>query len=335
MESDNLTGEGPPAERGGAGIVQQEGDHKMPRLSVLMTVYNGMPYLGASIGSILTQTYGDFEFVIVNDGSTDDTAGFLASLTDPRIRVVHRENGGTAAAANQGLALCTGEYIARVDSDDISLPSRFEKQVAFLDAHPEVGLVGTQMAPLGSHGVGPSLVLPTRHEEIYRAMLDGRHGLGHANIMMRTALLKQIGGYWSLRLQDAWDMMLRMGEVSRLANLDEVLHHYRVHVGSLNGKAMRRMRYSIDFARELARRRNAGLPPIEYAEFEAARVNRPLPLRALEWVDLHARKQYRLAVAEMYGGRPLTGRARMAWAALCAPRLLLERVSRVITPRRA
>ena len=304
----------------------------MPRLSVLMTVYNGMPYLPASVESVLQQTYDDFEFIVVDDGSTDDSAAYIASVADPRIKLVRRENGGTAAAANEGLGHCSGEYTARVDDDDLSLPTRFEKQVRFLDEHPDVGLVGTQMAPLGARGVGPSLRLPTTHDEIYRALLEGRHGLGHANIMLRTELLKSIGGYWSLRLQDAWDMMLRMGEVSRLAVIDEVLHHYRVHTGSLNGRGMRRMRVSIDYARELARRRLANLPTISFEDFQADLDRRPWPRRALESLDLHARAQYRLAVAEMYGGHPARGYARLAWSALCSPELTLGRLKRVLRP---
>lgn len=302
----------------------------MSKLTVLMTVYNGMPYLPESIDSILSQTYTDFDFVIVNDGSTDGTVDYLASLTDSRIKVVHRENGGTAAAANEGLTHCFGEYLARVDADDISLPTRFADQVAFLDKNPQVGLVGTQMAPLGDAGVGASLVLPTEHEEIYQAMIDGRHGLGHANIMLRTNLLKEIGGYWSLRLQDAWDMMLRMGEVSELANLPTVLHHYRVHTGSLNGKGMRRMRTSINYACERARRRQAKLPEISYAQYEEQLLQRSWLKRCLESVDLHARCQYRVALAEIHGGRALIGYPRIVWAACCSPELTVGRLARLV-----
>jgi glycosyltransferase involved in cell wall biosynthesis len=247
--------------------------------------------------------------------------------------VVHRENGGTAAAANQGLQLCRGEYVARMDSDDISMPHRLAAQVAFLDKNPQVGLVGAQMAPLGETSVGKSLILPTKHEAIYQAMLDGRHGLAHSCILMRTALLKQIDGYWKLRYQDAWDMMMRMGEVSQLANIDEILHYYRVHVGSLNGKAMQRMRFSIDFARELARRRISGLPAISVEDFQAQRNQRGLVARLAASIDLHARSHYRLAVAEIHGGRPLIGYLRMGWAGLCQPVLLVERVSRHIAHR--
>jgi glycosyltransferase involved in cell wall biosynthesis len=298
-----------------------------------MTVYNGMPFLPAAVESILKQSFTDFEFIIVNDGSTDGTVDYLASLTDPRVQVIHRENGGTAAAANQGLQHCRGEYIARMDSDDISLPHRLATQVEFLDNHPRVGLVGAQMAPLGSSSVGKSLILPTKHEAIYKAMLEGRHGLAHSCILLRGALLKQIGGYWKLRYQDAWDMMMRMGEVSELANIDEVLHYYRVHRASLNGKAMQRMRFSIDYARELARRRTSGLPTISVEEFQAQRDQRgPLSQIAMR-IDLYARSHYRLAVAEIHGGRPAVGYLRMAWASMCQPVLFVERVVRHIAYR--
>ena len=210
----------------------------MPRVSVLMTVYNGMPYLKPAVESVLSQTFSDFEFIIVNDGSTDGTVNYLRSLDDARIRINNQPNGGTADAANHGLRYCNGEYTARMDADDISLPERLAKQVAFLDQNPQVGLVGTQIAPMGEVKIGKSLNLPTRHGQIYPSMLSGHHGLAHSAIMLRTGLLRQIGGYWRYRLIDDWDMMLRMGEVSELANLDEVLHHYHVHRGSLNGQAM-------------------------------------------------------------------------------------------------
>lgn len=298
-----------------------------------MTVYNGMPYLPAAVDSVMQQTFQDFDFVIVNDGSTDGTADYLATLTDPRIRVIEQENGGTAKAANNGLQHCMGEYLARMDADDISLPHRLAAQVDFLDSHPQVGLVGAQMAPLGDSGVGPSLNLPVTHDDIFLAMMEGRHGLAHACILLRTDLLKQIGGYWDVPLQDAWDMMIRMGEVSQLANIDQLLHHYRVHIGSLNGKGMRRMRLSIDYARERARRRQNNLPSITHQEFADARRSAGLFGRLAENIDLHARCQYRKAIAELYGGRPVRGYLRMGWAALLAPQLTFARVGRILEER--
>jgi glycosyltransferase involved in cell wall biosynthesis len=301
----------------------------MSDVSVLMTVYNGMPYLQLAVESVLAQTLQDFQFVIVNDGSTDGTTEYLTSLTDPRITVLQQANQGTAAAANHGLAHVDSAFVARMDADDVTLATRLERQRNYLLANPHVGLVGTQVVPLGSSRAGSSLQLPLTHAEIYPAMLSGRHGLAHSSIMLRTDLLREIGGYWSLNLVDDWDMMLRMGEVAELANLPEVLHHYRVHEGSLNGSGMRRMRFSIDYACELARRRQTGRPPISPDDFAANRNSRPWWQRANESLELHARTQYRLAVAELHGRRRLIGAARLAWAALCSPQLTLERLARV------
>jgi hypothetical protein len=185
------------------------------------------------------------------------------------------------------------------------------------------------MAPLGDAGIGRSLHLPLEHEEIMADLLAGRHAMAHSCIMMRTALLKQIGGYWSSRLNDAWDMMLRMGEVSRLANVNCVLHHYRVHERSLNGRAMQRMRFSIAYACELARRRKLDLEAISPEEFSAQREARPWWERAREAAHIHALGQYRLAVAEQLGRSRLRGTLRMAWAAICSPRLTAARLVRM------
>jgi glycosyltransferase involved in cell wall biosynthesis len=115
-----------------------------PRITVLMPVHNGEPYLDASVRSILGQTYGDFEFLVIDDGSTDGSARILRAYQDPRFRIV--ENGrnlGVVETLNRGLSLSRGEYVARMDCDDESLPERLERQVSFLDSHPEVGVLGT------------------------------------------------------------------------------------------------------------------------------------------------------------------------------------------------
>jgi glycosyltransferase involved in cell wall biosynthesis len=302
----------------------------MNDISVLMTVYNGMPYLPLAVASVLRQTFRAFCFVIVDDGSTDGTAEYIKKISDPRVMVIRQDNHGTAHAANHGLEYCHTQFVARIDSDDVSLPTRLERQRDFLIQHPDVGLVGTQLAPLGQKGTGGSVKMPIDHDEIMAALMAGRHGLAHSCIMMRTGLLKQIGGYWQFRLNDAWDMMLRMGEVSRLANINEVLHHYRIHTGSLNGAAMRRMRFSIAFACELARRRQAGEPAVSPEEFQAQLNGRSWWWKALEAADLHARCQYRLALAELLGDSRIRGALRMAWAATCSPQLTIERIGRMI-----
>jgi hypothetical protein len=297
-------------------------------VSILMPVYNGMPYLRQAIESVLAQTLTTWQCVVVNDGSRDGTRDYLASLNDKRFLILHQENAGISAAINHGLRHCTARYIARLDADDIALPTRLAEQVAFLDARPEVALVGTQVVPMGSCGAGASLNLPTRHDAIMNDLLAGRHAVAHSSAMIRTGLLRELGGYWSLAFGEEYDLMLRIGEVAQLANLESVLLQYRVHQASMNGSAMRRMRTSVLYACESARRRQVGMPPISFDDFQARRNARPTWQRLAETVDIHARNQYRAALAEFYGGRRLRGAARLAWAAACAPRLAFERIMR-------
>ena len=189
-----------------------------------MTVYNGMPYLHEAVESIRAQSLSDFRFVIVDDGSTDGTAPYLARLAedDRRVTIITQRNTGTAGAANHGLKHVATEFVARMDADDIAMADRLEKQLVYMKANPDVGLAGSQVAPIGEKGVGSSLQLPCSHDEIFPAMMQGMHGLAHSSVIIRTALLKKLGGYWSKKLIDDWDMMLRVGEVSKLANLDAV-----------------------------------------------------------------------------------------------------------------
>ena len=115
-----------------------------PKVTVLMPVYNGEKYLKEAITSILLQTFDDFEFLIINDGSSDASVDIIQSFRDPRIRLVHNDtNIGLIATLNKGLKLAHGKYVARMDQDDISLPRRLEKQTYFMDNNPDVGVCGT------------------------------------------------------------------------------------------------------------------------------------------------------------------------------------------------
>ena len=307
----------------------------MPDVTVLMTVYNGMPYLKKAVDSVLQQTHEDFVFVIVDDGSTDGTSQFLADLDDPRVVKLHQENQGTAVAANLGLKSVTTRFVARMDADDIAMSDRLEKQFRFMTDNPDVGIDGAQVAPVGERGHGNSLALPTDHRDIFHQMMAGRHGLAHSSIMIRTEVLKELGGYWSLPLIDDWDMMLRVGEVSKLANINEVLLHYRVHAGSLNGSSMWRMHRHISYAIDRAKRRQSSSQLISFEEFEQQLDRRPFLQRFGEIVHVHAMTHYRLAVAELYGGHKIKGTARLGYAALCSPSRTFHRFGRWLSKSKA
>lgn len=307
----------------------------MPAITVLTAVYNGMPYLPEAVDSVRRQTIRDWTLLLVNDGSTDGSAEYLDQLRDPRIRVVHQKNQGLAGALNTGLKHCETEFLARLDADDVAMPSRLEKQLRFLRTHPRVGLVGTQIAPLFDGRAGKGGSLACDHRTIEAKLMRGRHAVCHSSVMCRTALLREIGGYWPLGLSEDWDMYLRMSERAELANVDEVLLHVRVVETGLQSRQMAEVRARVAYACEAAHRRRRGLVPITYEEFRDIRKTGPWWKRVVEALDVYAMAQYRKAQPEILGARPAIGYTRLAWAATCSPQLTSQRIWRIARLRLA
>jgi len=210
---------------------------KKPIISVLMAVYNSEKYLSEAIESILAQTYSDFEFIIINDGSIDRSEAILQEYRkqDERIRVISRGNTGHAAALNEGLIHANGRYVARMDNDDIAFPERFAKQVAFLEEQSDYVAVGSRVLMIDPEGrpIGLANEL-TSHEEIDAMHLAGSSGaIAHPAVMLRSIALQKIGGYnKKMETAEDVDLFLRLAEVGRLANLPEVLLKYRLHLKS-------------------------------------------------------------------------------------------------------
>jgi len=202
-----------------------------------MPVYNGERFLAEAIDSILGQTFADFEFVIVDDGSTDASPTILADYAsrDPRIRVVGQANAGIVAALNRGLAECRAPLVARMDADDSSLPARLERQVAFLAGHPRVAVVGTAFQLVSETGAaGPKVRHATGQAAISRGLRRG-NCLAHPTVMMRRGVILAVGGYREfLRHAEDYDLWTRVVERHHLANLPECLLRYRVHGGQVS-----------------------------------------------------------------------------------------------------
>jgi glycosyltransferase involved in cell wall biosynthesis len=298
-------------------------------ITVLMSVHNGMPYLPEAVESIFRQTFQRWQFVIIDDGSSDDSAAYLDRLTDQRVKVVHQEQQGLAAALNHGLQYCEAELIARLDSDDVALPERLSRQYAFMQRHPEVGLLGTQFKRLGRAQAGFPSRLPCDHAAIMQALLLGRHALCHPTIVCRTSLLRDVGGYWQHPIAQDWDMYLKMGERSRLANLEEILLHYRIHNASLNGKRLADIRQHQRFAAECARRRHERLPPIGLAEFMQIEQQLPLLWRWHQRLNEVALHHYRNGLANILGQHRVVGYLQLGAAAVCSPTLTRQRLQRI------
>lgn len=204
----------------------------MPTISVIMPSYNTpLPYLKEAVESILNQSFQDFEFIILDDGSTDDSPAYLNSLTDPRIRIIRNEkNIGITKSLNIGLRAAKGKYIARMDSDDVSLPQRFEKQYAFMEAHPDVFLCGSKK----TYQMG-AVSKSRRIEDMdnYRAKLLFRcHGPAHPTVFIRREMLEKYHVEYDERLRYAQDYRLFMTVCQlggKICILPDILLFYRKH----------------------------------------------------------------------------------------------------------
>ena len=200
-----------------------------PKLTVLMPVYNAAKYVGEAIESILNQTFRDFEFLIINDGSTDNSLEVIESYKDLRIKLVNNEkNLGLSRTLNKGIELSEGEYIARMDADDISLPVRLEKQVEFMDSHPHIGICGSWMQgfdPSGNKGIWQ---YPQNHDELL-CLLFFNSCFAHPTVCMRKQVLLESGHFYKQEFTPAEDYYLwsELLEVTQGANLPLVLLKYR------------------------------------------------------------------------------------------------------------
>ena len=200
----------------------------MPKVTVLMPVYNGEKYLREAIDSILSQTFTDFEFLIFNDGSTDNSADIIRSYSDQRIQFFdHKQNQGHVYHLNYGIEIAKGKYIVRMDADDISLPKRFEKQVAFMDKNPKIGVCGTWYEIIGSKDT----VKHSTDDIDIRLDLLTHSALGHPTVILRTEILHEFKLYYDPLFVPAEDYLfwVNLSKYCELANFPEILLQYRIH----------------------------------------------------------------------------------------------------------
>jgi glycosyltransferase involved in cell wall biosynthesis len=223
-----------------------------------MGVYNGAQYVHHAIDSVLGQTFADFELVLINDASTDETPQILASYSDPRIVLMENErNIGLARSLNRGIEHSRGTYIARQDADDWSWPQRLGAQVDFLDAHPQVGVVGATTQWVNDNDeILRIWHQPTDHAGIQEALL--RYCcLVHGSTMYRHQAFKEVRGYdTAMRTGQDYDLWLRMSENWDMACLPDVLYSYRWHSGmaSVGRKEEQTRNAQIGLSRAIERR---------------------------------------------------------------------------------
>jgi len=205
-----------------------------PRVSVIMAVYNGERHLRAAMDSVLGQTLGDLEFLVVDDGSTDATSEILASYGDARVRVIRHDHEGQTRALNRGVELAQAPYLTRQDADDISRPDRLEKQIAFLDHHEEVGVLGTGVTLIDEDGHRlRDYLYPTDHQLLSARLNRCENPLPHTTLTLRTTVMRKLGGYEpQFRKAQDFDLLLRAIERDRVASLAEPLCELRHSLNS-------------------------------------------------------------------------------------------------------
>lgn len=226
-----------------------------PKVSVIMSVYNGGKYLRGAIDSILNQTFKDFEFIIVNDGSTDNTEEILNTYSDKRLKIITQEKMGLAKSLNKAIKISKGKYIARMDADDLSLPKRLELQVAFLDKHKNVGLIGTAFSYINGDGkILLTVSMPADNEIIQKRLLK-ENCFVHGSVMIGREVLEKVGYYREeFKCSQDYDLFLRIAKHYKVGNLKEVLYKWRLHKEAVTiTRLWEQQRYAI-FARREARK---------------------------------------------------------------------------------
>jgi glycosyltransferase involved in cell wall biosynthesis len=304
-----------------------------PKVTVLMSAYNSGSYIGEAIESILNQTFTDFEFLIFDDGSTDDTANIVKEYEkkDDRIKAVYKQKNegmpGMIRNLNEGMKQAQGEYIARMDADDISLPERLSKEVEFLDSNPDIFLVGTAAINIDEHGRPLSTFRPITDPERLMERLKKVAAVYNPSIMFRSG-----SGLEYIPLKAAEDyhfclMALKKG--LKIANLADVLLHYRILPPSLShGNPFLRLMHTL-VAQDLyfgTLKADQVREDLIDARYNPAKCDRETLEKMVEVAYLSRSYDSIFQVASLYTERfGMKGRI-MLWELICGVKMVLSRL---------
>lgn len=305
----------------------------MTRISVLMSVRNGLPFIEATIESVRAQTCPDWEFIIVDNASSDGTGDVVEriALDEPRIRFVQNDRDlGHSGGLNRGLACCAGEWVARIDADDIALPERFERQLAFVGANTDVLATSCLAHYIDSGGkrVGKTVHDLTTREDFarYRA-LDLPIGLLHPGAFIQKATLDLLGGYRpEFDPANDIDLWCRISDHGLILVQPEYLMEYRIHGGSLSAQSFELARLKHLWARDSMIARRRGMEAPSWPDFLAARRNAPWWLRLNRWRKMQAKRLYRQAAQNRLGQRRTRALFELSAAAALQPDYTIPRL---------
>ena len=283
-----------------------------------MPVHNGMPYLPQAIASILNQSFADFDFIIVDDGSDDGSADYLRGLRDPRVHFYQGSRHGLLASRNLLLGLTRTAICALMDADDISLPQRLHRQFDFMMHNPEVVLLGSQIDYLAGERLFARSPFPTQHKDILRALLRASPVICHSSSIFRTDAV-QLAGNYRLAHGEDMDLFVRLADCGTLANCPDRLHTYRIHLSSTYATGYSDEKMHISYAIKCYHCRKAGQAEPALADFLAAWRKRSVLRRLAGRLDTWSALEFRRALVALGTNHRLTGLMRMLAAVICRP----------------
>ena len=215
----------------------------MPLISVVTSVYNGEAFLKECVDSVLNQTFQDFEYIILNNGSTDRTPEILAKYKDPRLLIIQQENLGIARSLNKGIHMANSEIIARLDADDFSDPNRLEKQINFMSQHPEIVLCGSRFNVLLGSDYIDYPIRSLEGDEAIRKSMSCFNPFSHSTVVFRKAAFIQSGGYSEKFIfgqdYELWSRLLDYGEGYILKDELSTIRLSEQSTSNINSKALR------------------------------------------------------------------------------------------------
>ena len=304
-------------------------------VSVIMPVYNGEPFLQAAIASIVEQTYQNIELLVLDDGSTDSSSEIVLQFTqkDPRIKLISRPNRGLGATLNELISLASSEYIARMDSDDISELNRIETQLSLIKSDKNCVMTGSQIEFITPNSTTSAFPMPLEHSEIRKGLLQARFPICHPSIMFRKSAATKIGGYSVLGAGEDLDFFLKMSEIGKICNTKEKLFKYRIQPNSLSIKKARELNKAYSFAIHNANLRNKKEHELSQEEYSIIWNNRGLYKRIRDSIHNFSERVYRQSITLRSDGLLISSYIYLLLAALLRPTTTAARIKHVIKER--
>jgi glycosyltransferase involved in cell wall biosynthesis len=300
-------------------------------VSVVVPIYNSEAFLNEAITSILRQTVTDFELIIVDDGSTDGSLTIVQShaQNDPRIKVFSQPNAGTAVTLNRAIDLASSDWVFIMHADDVMHANRLERQLAFLEVHPELAVASSLVNHIDEKGrvIGQDNSFLFTHEEIQEKLdLNKVIGFNHPAVVLRKSVVQAAGGYrqefWPAEDLDLWNRLAEQGH--KILVQPEILLDYRIHGGSASIARAHLARKKYSWLRDSMLRRRRNEPELTWEQFLAFRREAPLRRRISEERVDFAQIFYKAAVGHFAGRRYLRTIGNAAIAVLLRPRHILN-----------